>query len=372
MMLLKTIWGFLFRLFPCPARVGLRRIGNPGRESPVLVTCNFHLTVKRLIKLLRQLDLWLLVADSKGVNVWCSAGAEEFNTHSVVSAVKTSGIGDMVNHRTLILPPLGAPGIRAADVRAQTGWRTKWGPVYAEDIPRYIARSFKRDESMKRVKYHIKERLDTAIGSLFPFFFLGAIGLLLFCRHLLFDYFVASAIAFVFFMSLCPWIPGKRGITKAMFCDAILLVALLIFTLFPEFDTHPFRPYLIIAMVMIPVYGLELGGIASTMRSDLDPFLARLGIGAIGNISFAGTVRTELLNGYRVLTCDRQVCKGCRTCTEICPQGVWRMGQDNRAEMVRKDACTACRACLVQCETGAIQAPRNEEHPESPLYSFLA
>jgi len=356
MMFLKTIWGFLFRLFPCPTRVGLRRIGNPGPDSPVLVTCNFHLTVQRLKKILHSLDLWLLVADSKGVNVWCAAGAEEFNTHSVVSAVKTSGIGDMVTHRTLILPPLGAPGIRAAEVRAKTGWKTKWGPVYAKDIPRFKEKGFKRDENMKRVRYDLKQRLDTGIGSLFPFYFLGAIIFLIFFRGLFFDYLVVGAATFLVFLSLCPWIPGKRGITKAILCDAILLAMVLTFEFLPGFDTRLFLPLLIIAMVMVPLYGLELGGIASTMKSDLDPFLARRGIGAIGNISFAGTVRTELLNGYRVLSCDREICNGCRTCTEICPQGVWQMGQDNRAEMIRKGACTACRACLVQCEIGAIQA----------------
>jgi len=354
----KTLWGFLFRLFPCPTSVGLRRIGNPGADSPVLVTCNFHLTVKRLAKVLRHMDVWLLVADSKGVNVWCAAGAEEFNTHSVASVVKTSGIEDMVNHRTLILPPLGAPGVKAADVRAKTGWKTKWGPVYAKDIPRYKTRGFRRDESMKRVRYDLKQRLDTGIGSLFPFYFLGAVIFFIFFRGLLFDYLVAGAAAFLAFLTLCPWIPGKRGITKAILCDTILLAILLTLEFLPGFGNHIFCPFLIIAMVMIPVYALELGGIASTMKSDLDPFLARRGIGAIGNISFAGTVRTELLNGYRVLTCNHEICSGCRTCTEVCPQGVWQMGRDKRAEMVRKDACTACRACLVQCETGAIQALR--------------
>jgi NAD-dependent dihydropyrimidine dehydrogenase PreA subunit len=358
MNLLKTIWGFFFRLFPCPTKVGLRRIGNPGPHSPVLVTCNFHLTVKRLMNILSNSDLWLLVGESKGVNVWCAAGAEEFNTHSVVSVVKTSGVADKVDHRTLILPPLGAPGIRAADVEKQTGWKVKWGPAYAEDIPRYLANNFKRDENMKLAKYGLTKRLDTAIGTLFPFYFLGGVGFLLFGPHLLVDYLVAGAIAFVAFMSLCPWIPGKIGINKALFCDAILMAVLITCELLA--DACPFRTPLIIAMVMIPVYGLELGGIASTMPSDLDPVLARFGVNAIGNVAFAGTIRTELLNGYRELTYERQLCKGCRSCYEVCPQGVWERGENRKAELVKKDACTACRACLVQCDSGAIQAPRIE------------
>lgn len=171
---------------------------------------------------------------------------------------------------------------------------------------------------------------------------------------------MVGAIAFAIFMSLCPWIPGERGITKAIFCDTILMAVFLAFELLFDFKTDPFRIHLIIAMVMILTYGLELGGLASTMASDLDPFLARLGVGAIGHVAFSGTIRTELLNGYRELTYERQLCKGCRSCYEVCPQGVWKIDENKRAELVRKDACTACRACLVQCESGAIQAPKTE------------
>jgi NAD-dependent dihydropyrimidine dehydrogenase PreA subunit len=355
---LKTIWGLLFRLFPCPTKVGLRRIGHPGPDSPVLVTCNFDLTVKRLKRILRGLDLWLLVAESKGVNVWCAAGAEEFNTHSVVSVVKTSGISERVSHRTLILPPLSAPGVKAAEVRKQTGWEVKWGPAYAEDIARYISNGFKRDEDMKRAKYDLRRRLDTAMGSLFPFYFLGAIGFLIFAPRLLIDYLVVGAGAFVVFMSLCPWIPGEKGIVKAGFSEAVLLAVLVAFELFFEFKANPLRVHLIIAMVIIPIYALELGGLASTMPSDLDAVLAKFGVGSIGNVAFAGTTRAELLNGYRELTYDRQTCKGCRSCEEVCPQGVWKIGEDKRAEMAQKIRCTACRACLVQCESGAIRALR--------------
>lgn len=358
MSLLKTIWGLLFRLFPCPTKVGLHRIGHPGPDSPVLVTCNFDLTVKRLRRILRGLDLWLLVAESKGVNVWCAAGAEEFSTHSVVSVVKTSGISEEVSHRTLILPPLSAPGVKAADVTEQTGWKVEWGPVYAADIARFISNGFRRDEDMKRAKYDLRTRLDTAMGSLFPFYFLGAIGFLLFAPHLLTDYLVVGAAAFVVFMSLCPWIPGEKGIAKAVFCEAVLLAMLVAFELLFDPKTNPFRLHLIIAMVIMPIYALELGGLASTMPSDLDPVLAKLGIGAIGNVAFAGTIRTELLNGYRELTYDRQLCKGCRSCEEVCPQGVWKIGEDKRAEMAQKNRCTACRACLVQCESGAIRTQR--------------
>jgi NAD-dependent dihydropyrimidine dehydrogenase PreA subunit len=362
MSFIKTIWGLFFRLFPCPTQVGLCRIGDPDRGSPVLVTCNFHLTVQRISRYLRRshVDAWLLSADSKGVNVWCAAGGDEFNTHSVVAAIKTSGIADMVDHNRVILPALGAPGICAADVREQTGWKTKWGPVRYQDIPQYLEQGCVRSEPMKRVTYNLWERLDTALGSLFPFYALIGAGFLIFSRSLFPGYLIAAAASFVVFFALCPWIPGKRGITKALVLAGVLLIALGLCELFLFDHACPLRVELIIAAVMALIYGAELGGLASTMPSDFDPFLAKLGIGAVGNVSFAGTIRTELLNGYRTITLYRDTCIGCRSCREICPVGVWRMDEENKSALAYPEKCTACRACLTQCPTKAIRAEKVE------------
>jgi len=352
----KFIWGFFFRLFPCPARLGLLRVGNPGRESPVLVTCNFYITIRRLLRTLKGLDMWLLVADSKGVNVWCAAGGEEFNTRSVVSAVKTSGIEERVDHRRLILPPLGAPGICAEDVQKETGWSVRWGPVRMGDIPGYLKHGCRRDENMKRATYDWKERLDTGLGSLFLFYFIGGLFFLIFGRSLLLNYLVVGAVTFLFFMLACPYLPGKRGLTKVIVLDVLLGAALVVTEVWNVPSSFSLRADLIIAMVMLLIYGTELGGLASTLPSDLDPFLARLGIGAVGNVEWAGTIRTDLLLGRRLLTYHRDRCIGCRSCVEVCPQGVWEMAEDKRAVCAHRDACTACRGCLVQCRGGAICA----------------
>jgi len=359
---LKTAWGLLFRLAPCPTGVGLRPIGTPGRDSPVLVTCNFALTVDRLTHELRRakVDAWLLVAESRGVNVWCAAGGDEFNTHSVVAAVKTSGVADRVDHRMLVLPPLGAPAIDAAQVAEQTGWKTRWGPVYSQDLPRFLERGARRDESMKRAKYRLGERLDTGLGSLFVFYLAGALGFLLFGRALLATYLWVGAATFATFMSICTCQPGRSGLVKPFSLELLLGGALLATELTEGPGGSVVRAELIIAMAMLLVCGGELGGLSSTMRSEFDPMLARLGVGAIGNTKFAGTIRTELLNGFRVLTHHRDLCEGCRRCAEICPQGVWEVDEQKRAVIARRRDCTACKACLVQCPSQAITAPPSD------------
>ncbi len=357
MSFLKTVWGLLFRLFPCPTHVGLRRVGQPGRDSPVLVTCNFHLTVKRLTRTLRKagISAWLVVADSKGVNVWCAAGGEEFTTRSVVSAVKTSGVADRVDHHRLLLPPLGAPGIRIDEVRRRTGWWPRWGPACARDLPAYLAGDGHRDEAMRRPTYRWYERLDTALGSLFVFYLLAALGFALVAHHLLATFAVVGAATFVFFFLAAPWLPGSRGLTKVIVPElAIAMVLVAVEILSP--DPARLRTALIVAAATLLFYSAELGGLAATMPSDLDPFLSRLGVGAVGNVALAGTVRTELLNGYRELTYFPDRCNGCRHCFEVCPEAVWELDASRHAVFARPGDCTACRACLNQCDTGAIEA----------------
>jgi NAD-dependent dihydropyrimidine dehydrogenase PreA subunit len=354
--LFKTIWGLLFRLFPCPTPTGLRPVGNPGPDSPVLLTCNFDLTVKRLLRALKGVDAWLLVAESRGVNVWCAAGGDEFNTRSAVSALKTSGVEERVSHRMVVLPPLAAPGICAAEVREQTGWKIRWGPVRANDIPAFLEKGCRRDGGMKRVTYSLVERLDTALGSMFLFYLLGALGLAVFATGLLSVYLLTSAATFLFFMAACPYIPGRRGMTKVLVLEGVLGIGLAATEILRVNGGLPLREVFIIAMVMLLVFGAELGGLSPTMKSEFDPFLARLGVGAVGNAAFAGTVRTELLNGYRKLSCDRDACIGCRNCVELCPLGLWEMDGEKKARLAREQDCTACRACITQCRSGAIRA----------------
>ncbi len=355
---LREVWSLFFRLFPCPVPTGLRRVGNPGRDSPVLVTCNFHLTVERVLRALRHTDAWLLVADSKGVNVWCAACGHEFDTRCVVAAVRASGIERCVDHRELILPPLGAAGIRAADVERQTGWHAVWGPVRAEDIPAFLVAGRERTAAMKRATYGWRERLDTALGSLFPFFALGALVFALVGRSLLADYLVIGSVTWLLFMLACPWLPGRHGLSKALAVAALLALvaggaALAGYPLGP----HPVADA-VIAVVALLVWGAELGGLASTLPSDLDPFLARLGIGAIGNVALAGTKRVDLLLGRRNLVYRRRLCNGCGQCEAVCPQGVWSMDADGLAVMAHPERCTSCTACLNQCTTGAVAAKK--------------
>ena len=74
----------LLRVMPFPCQTGLIKIGNPGRDAPVLLTGNFRLTVARVIHAIKGLDAYLLVANSRGINVWCAATGGMLDRKSVV------------------------------------------------------------------------------------------------------------------------------------------------------------------------------------------------------------------------------------------------------------------------------------------------
>jgi NAD-dependent dihydropyrimidine dehydrogenase PreA subunit len=186
---------------------------------------------------------------------------------------------------------------------------------------------------------------------------MGGLGFLLFGRHLLLSYLALGAAGFLVFMSVCSWLPGRSGLMKAIFLNMMLAAAWIFSQLAFDFTGSPIRGHLILAMILILLIGLDLGGMSTHMNPVIEPFLAKFGIKSIANIAIAGTVRTELLDGKRMLSYNREVCKACRSCEEICPQGVWKLDENRRAVMVYKNKCTFCTACMFQCESGAIQAP---------------
>jgi hypothetical protein len=141
---------------------GLYAVGKPTAESPVLVTANYKLSFDKLRAELSRTDAWILVLDTKGVNVWCAAGKGTFGTRELEMKILQHRPGEVVSHRTLILPQLGATGVSAPEVRKATGWRVVFGPVRARDLPAFLANGMKKDAAMRRVEFRFTERMAVA------------------------------------------------------------------------------------------------------------------------------------------------------------------------------------------------------------------
>ena len=112
---------------------GLYALGRPDEQAPVLVTANYKMSFDALRQALPGLDAWILVVDTKGVNVWCAAGKGTFGTLELVGRIKTSGLEKVVKHRELILPQLSGPGIAAFQVKKLSDFRVIFGPIRAGD-----------------------------------------------------------------------------------------------------------------------------------------------------------------------------------------------------------------------------------------------
>ena len=134
---------------------GLYAAGAPGPESPVLVTANYKLSFDALRKNLPGIDAWILVLDTKGINVWCAAGKGTFGTRELEQRIIRVRLAEIVSHRTLTLPQLGAPGVSAPQVKKEAGWIVKYGPVRAEDIPAYLQAGSRKDAAMREVHFRL-------------------------------------------------------------------------------------------------------------------------------------------------------------------------------------------------------------------------
>ena len=138
---------------------GLYSVGSPGAESPVLVTANYKLSFDSLRKELSSLDAWILVLDTRGVNVWCAAGKKTFSTQEVIRQVKRVGLDKVVSHRELTLPQLGAPGISSHSVKKGCGFKVIWGPILAADLKAFLQNDRRTEAAMRQVTFTLSQRI---------------------------------------------------------------------------------------------------------------------------------------------------------------------------------------------------------------------
>ena len=127
----------------------------------MFVTGNYTLSFDALRTALAGRNAYLLVLDTKGINVWCAAGKGTFGTDELVSKIKSTGLEDAVNHRRLILPQLGATGVSAHDVKKLSGFEVEYGPVRAEDLPNYL-KEHRATAAMRQVRFNLGDRLVLA------------------------------------------------------------------------------------------------------------------------------------------------------------------------------------------------------------------
>jgi hypothetical protein len=138
---------------------GLYKLGDPDSKSDVFVTANYKLSFDILRKNLDGINAWILVLDTKGINVWCAAGKGTFGTGELIKQIGESNLHEIASHRRLILPQLGATGVSGYIVTKATQFNIRYGPIRATDIKKYIEAGYKTTDDMRKVRFNIMDRI---------------------------------------------------------------------------------------------------------------------------------------------------------------------------------------------------------------------
>jgi hypothetical protein len=224
---------------------GLYALGKPDSRSSVFVTANYTLSFDALRLALDGMDSYILVLDTKGINVWCAAGKGTFGTDELVHRIEATQLNQVVDHRELILPQLGAPGVAAHEVRKRSGFKVEYGPVQAADLPAYV-KTREATSEMRQVRFTLWDRITLIpVELVFVLIPLLIVGLLLRSLGL-----VAAILAgVVLFPILLPWLPTSNFSTKGYFLGGIVALPFVLAALFGD-PTTAFWLRMVTALAM--------------------------------------------------------------------------------------------------------------------------
>lgn len=258
---------------------GIYAIGSPTESSDVFVTANYKLSFDIVRESLDGLNAWLLVLDTKGVNVWCAAGKGVFSTNELINRIQLSSLDKIINHHRLILPQLGATGVSAYKVKELTremslslltaenkvtdehadyapenlktkplpGYSIIFGPVLAVDIKTFVSNGYRATQEMRKVQFRLRDRIklipvDFVNGK---FYLLTSLAIIFICSGLgswgisvcetldhgyraAFNIFLAYCAGIVFTPLLLPYLPGHSFAFKGFVSGLILSMILLL------------------------------------------------------------------------------------------------------------------------------------------------
>ncbi|WAC05277.1 MAG: mercury methylation corrinoid protein HgcA [Methanoregula sp.] len=220
---------------------GLYRLGTPSPESPVFASANYTLSFDALRSALAGVDAWILVLDTKGINVWCAAGKGTFGTDELVSRIQSAGLASVVSHRKIIVPQLGAPGISWPEVMRRSKFLVEYGPVRARDLSEYL-KTHTATPAMRRVQFPFRDRivltpvefahaaLPTVVAAVFLWFVAGPVA----------AFAAVSAVlaGTVLFPALLPYIPTQDFSTKGLILGGVVAIPFAV-----SFGTAPALPF---------------------------------------------------------------------------------------------------------------------------------
>ena len=186
-------------------------------NSPLLVTCNYHMTVFLLWRILKGRNVRILVIDTKGINVWCSSGKGQFSAGLIINHLAKFAKKDLTENAKLevILPKLSLSGVKLAELR-KAGIIPRIGPIYAQNLPEYLDGDI-QDCDDDHYKFNLRNRLFTLLPSFIQFTkHIALVTVVLFLLHLIFktgfwwQILPVSLSIPIIYITLFPILPSKN------------------------------------------------------------------------------------------------------------------------------------------------------------------
>ena len=255
---------------------GLYALGIPDSQSPVLVTANYKMSFDKLREALPGRNLWILVLDTKGINVWCASGKGTFGTDELVGRIESSGLSQIVSHREMILPQLSGPGVAAHQVKKLSGFKVIYGPIRSKDLPAFLDNGLEATPEMRLKTFPTWDRIVLIPMELVQALRAGVIIILILfilsflgnsgegwanaLSHGLFSalaILAAILVGVVLTPVLLPWLPGRAFSLKGL---GLGLLAALILTAFrwDDWITISGRLEIIAWLLLIPALSTYL------------------------------------------------------------------------------------------------------------------
>ena len=123
---------------PVAVEPGLKVIGTPDENSPVMFTSNFALTYYTVASDIEssKTNAYLIVVDAEGSAIDSGVAGRKLTAEKIAEAIKQSGIEQKVKHRRIISP--GKASRISGEIEELSGWKVLVGPRDSSEIPKYI------------------------------------------------------------------------------------------------------------------------------------------------------------------------------------------------------------------------------------------
>jgi hypothetical protein len=256
------------------------------RKAPLLVTSNYFLTIFLVIRRIRGFNARLLVIDTDGINVWCSASEGQFSHIKIIKQLDSYNRSLLTNEQRLplILPKLGLAGVNLQSLR-KAKIRPIIGPIYAKDLPTYLSQTPYKNRAEDQVLFGMQSRLYTWLpGLLQSLGYSFAIVLLFWVIETVWGLpapvgiVLLTGILVTAYPILFPWIPGNRFAIKGLWLAAFTSLGICALTALDVLSLPDLPMTLLFTFGTAVLFGLSYTGNSavsnySRVRKEIARFL---------------------------------------------------------------------------------------------------